>query len=147
MLCYRKNSSLHFTCVLFLDSLFKSQEWFSGAALPTASFKQIDQTLKLPSILKISTQVKGEVCQGLSLSEEYCPCSMHGCSVHWCGTDCARPFCIWVTVLTAYFDLCDSLSISLAQILEIPAPEQTEIPAEGTDWILGGGQRDPCSFS
>lgn len=47
---------------LFLDSFFKSQQWFSEAALPTATFKHIDQTLKLPSILNISAQVKGEVC-------------------------------------------------------------------------------------
>lgn len=59
MLCYRKNSLLHFSCALFLDSPFRSQEWFSGAALPTANFKHMEQTLNLPSILKISTQVKG----------------------------------------------------------------------------------------
>lgn len=119
---------------LFLDSFFKSQQWFSGAALPAATFKHMDQTLKLPSILKIPAQVKGEVCQGLSLGEEDCPCRMHGCSVCRCGTDRARPFCIWVTVLTAYADLCDSLSVSLAHVLEIPCSRNIYLLREQAEY-------------
>lgn len=46
--------------VLFLDSSTH------GSGLGELFF------LLLPCILKISTQVKGEVCQGLSLSEEDC---------------------------------------------------------------------------